>query len=96
MSYDEGLLAEIAEETDPEKKILLELKQNWQHNEKKYSTAMKEISNLHAEISRLQTRNAKVGDPAIEKVSDHVVYFLFFFNYYSKYFNSAWNSYKVI
>ncbi|KAK3734102.1 hypothetical protein RRG08_000017 [Elysia crispata] len=72
VSYDEGLLAEIAEETDPEKKILLELKQNWQHNEKKYTTAMKEISNLHAEISRLQSRNAKVGDPAIEKALEEL------------------------
>ncbi|GFO43583.1 Bicaudal d-like protein 2 [Plakobranchus ocellatus] len=72
VSYDEGLLAEIAEETDPEKKILLELKQNWQHNEKKYTTAMKEIGNLHAEISRLQTRNARVGDPAIEKALEEL------------------------
>ncbi|GFR63878.1 bicaudal D-like protein 2 [Elysia marginata] len=33
---------------------------------------MKEISNLHAEISRLQTRNAKVGDPAIEKALEEL------------------------
>ncbi|XP_059153832.1 protein bicaudal D-like isoform X2 [Physella acuta] len=67
VSYDEGLLAEIAGETDPDKKALLELKQNLQHNEKKYTTAIREIGNLQAEISRLQSRNAIVGNPDIEQ-----------------------------
>ncbi|XP_012944043.1 protein bicaudal D [Aplysia californica] len=67
VSYDEGLLAEIAGETDPDKKALLELKQNLQHNEKKYGTAMREIGSLQAEISRLQARNAVVGNPDIEQ-----------------------------
>ena len=53
MSYDQGLLAEIADETDPDKKILLELKNNLQHNEKKYTTAMREISNL--QVPQLRT-----------------------------------------
>ncbi|CAG5117017.1 unnamed protein product [Candidula unifasciata] len=68
VSYDEGLLAEIALETDPDKKVLLELKQNLQHHEKKYSTAMREINNLRTEISRLQNRNSVTGaDPRIDK-----------------------------
>ncbi|CAL1529372.1 unnamed protein product [Lymnaea stagnalis] len=67
VSYDEGLLAEIAGETDPDRKALLELKQNLQHNEKKYTTAMREIGNLQDEISRLQSRNAIVGNPDIEQ-----------------------------
>uniref|UniRef100_A0A0B7AR24 Protein bicaudal D n=1 Tax=Arion vulgaris TaxID=1028688 RepID=A0A0B7AR24_9EUPU len=68
VSYDEGLLAEIAIETDPDKKVVLELKQNLQHNEKKYTTAMREINNLRGEISRLQNRNSIIGgDPSIDK-----------------------------
>ncbi|BFZ08264.1 hypothetical protein BsWGS_11302 [Bradybaena similaris] len=68
VSYDEGLLAEIALETDPDKKVLLELKQNLQHNEKKYTTAMREINNLRTEINRLQNRNSISGaDPHIDK-----------------------------
>jgi len=66
VSYDEGLLAEIAGETDPDKKILLELKNNLVHNEKKYTTAMREIGSLQAEISRLQARNSVIGNPDIE------------------------------
>ena len=68
VSYDEGLLAEIAGETDPDKKILLELKNNLVHNEKKYTTAMREIGSLQAEISRLQARNSVIGNPDIETV----------------------------
>ncbi|KAH9493095.1 Protein bicaudal D 2 [Bulinus truncatus] len=67
VSYDEGLLAEIADETDPDRKALLELKQNLQQNEKKYTTALREIGNLQAEISRLQSRNAIVGNADIEQ-----------------------------
>uniref|UniRef100_A0A2C9JE95 Uncharacterized protein n=1 Tax=Biomphalaria glabrata TaxID=6526 RepID=A0A2C9JE95_BIOGL len=74
VSYDEGLLAEIADETDPDRKALLELKQNLQQNEKKYTTAMREIGNLQAEIGRLQGRNAIVGNPDIEQALAELKY----------------------
>ncbi|VDI10404.1 protein bicaudal D [Mytilus galloprovincialis] len=46
----------IANETDPDKKSLLELKKNLRVNERKYSKALSEISTLNDEINNLQAR----------------------------------------
>lgn len=46
----------IRNETDPDKKALLELKKNLRLNERKYSKALTEISSLNNEISNLQSR----------------------------------------
>ncbi|GAB1607491.1 protein bicaudal D-like isoform X1 [Argonauta hians] len=49
-------IAEIQNETDQEKKEILLLKHNYRINEKNYTAALKQISNLQAEISCLQER----------------------------------------
>lgn len=46
----------IAKESDPEKRALLEMKKNLFSNEKKYSTALSEISHLQSEINKLQEK----------------------------------------
>ena len=46
----------IENESDPDKKSLLELKKNLRQNERKYSKALSEISNLNDEISNLQRK----------------------------------------
>ncbi|XP_046372843.1 protein bicaudal D-like isoform X2 [Haliotis rufescens] len=63
---DPELEAEIENETDPDKRAVLMLKKNLTQNERKYSTALSEISALQAEINRLQDKNQIHGDPNIE------------------------------
>lgn len=46
----------IKNETDPDKKSLLELKKNLRQSEKKYSKALSEISSLNDEINNLQAK----------------------------------------
>ncbi|XP_078339645.1 protein bicaudal D-like isoform X4 [Crassostrea virginica] len=53
---NESLEDLIAKETDPEKRALLEMKKNLFSNEKKYSTALSEISHLQSEINKLQEK----------------------------------------
>ncbi|CAG5128294.1 unnamed protein product, partial [Candidula unifasciata] len=65
VSYDEGLLAEISSESDPDQKALLELKHDFQYNQKRYTTAVREIHNLRGEINRLHSQNTVVGDSDI-------------------------------
>ncbi|WAR25862.1 BICD1-like protein [Mya arenaria] len=59
----------IAEESDQEKKALLELKKNLLLNENKYSTALKQIGDLQTEISKLMEKNIQgnftPGDPKV-------------------------------
>lgn len=52
----ESLEELIAKESDPEKRALLEMKKNLFSNEKKYSTALSEISHLQSEINKLQEK----------------------------------------
>lgn len=52
---------EIEKETDPDRKAVLELKKNLKLSETKYTTALKQISNLQGEISTLQQRNQQNG-----------------------------------
>lgn len=58
---------QIEAESDVEKKALLELKKNLMMNEQKYSTALRQISGLQSEISKLQEKNlhGDGGDPEI-------------------------------
>ena len=70
---DEKIDKLIENENDPEKKALLELKKNLRTNERKYSTALTEISNLHNEISRLQEKShsgLKQGDKEFDEALD--------------------------
>ncbi|KAK3103668.1 hypothetical protein FSP39_020898 [Pinctada imbricata] len=68
---DEKIDKLIENENDPDKRALLELRKNLRSNEKKYSTALKEISNLHNEISRLQEKShGKTGDKEIDDALD--------------------------
>ena len=70
---DEKIDKLIENENDPEKKALLELKKNLRTNERKYSTALTEISNLHNEISRLQEKShsgLKQGDKEFDDALD--------------------------
>lgn len=65
-------LAEIQNESDPEKREILLLKHNYNINEKKYMAALKQISNLQSEINSLQERvqNAesnKTIDPEVKE-----------------------------
>ena len=55
----------IEAESDEEKKALLELKKSLMMNERKYSTALQQISGLQSEISKLQEKNLHGGDPEI-------------------------------
>lgn len=54
VSFDESLLREIEEEPDPDRRALLQLRNNWHLRDKKYKTALNEIGSLQAEILRLQ------------------------------------------
>ncbi|XP_041348589.1 protein bicaudal D-like isoform X3 [Gigantopelta aegis] len=56
---------QIENETDQDKRALLQLRRNLSTNEQKYTTALKEITSLQAEIGRLQGRSH--GDPAVEE-----------------------------
>ncbi|KAL8594897.1 hypothetical protein ACOMHN_038460 [Nucella lapillus] len=58
VSFDETMLREMEEEDDPEKRALLELRNNVQLKDKKYRTALDEIGSLQAEILRLQSAAA--------------------------------------
>ncbi|XP_076469501.1 protein bicaudal D-like isoform X2 [Babylonia areolata] len=58
VSFDETMLREMEEEDDPEKRALLELRNNLQLKDKKYRTALNEIGSLQAEILRLQSAAA--------------------------------------
>lgn len=55
VSFDESMLREMEEETDPERRALLQLRNNLQLKDKKYKTALNEIGSLQAEIMRLQS-----------------------------------------
>ena len=63
---------QIENESDQEKKALLEMKKNLLMNEKKYSSALKQIHDLQSEISNLMDKNKqgglKEGDPAITDI----------------------------
>ena len=61
VSFDESMLQEMEEEEDPEKRALLQLRNNMQLKEKKYRTALDEIGSLQAEILRLQNTAAVLG-----------------------------------
>ncbi|KAL5014784.1 hypothetical protein ScPMuIL_009054 [Solemya velum] len=69
---EDSLDKEIENEADVEKRALLELKKNLRTNEKKYSSALSQISQLQNEISRLQEKNQhgglRYGDPEVEDV----------------------------
>ncbi|XP_070192301.1 protein bicaudal D-like isoform X2 [Littorina saxatilis] len=58
VSFDETMLREMEEETDPEKRALLQLRNNLQLKDKKYKTALNEIGSLQAEINQLQSAAA--------------------------------------
>lgn len=55
VSFDESMLREMEEEADPERRVLLQLRNNLQLKEKKYTTALTEIGSLQEEIMRLQS-----------------------------------------
>ncbi|XP_060587207.1 protein bicaudal D-like isoform X2 [Ruditapes philippinarum] len=63
---------QIENESDQGKKALLEMKKNLLMNEKKYSSALKQINDLQSEISNLMDKNKqgnlKEGDPAITEI----------------------------
>lgn len=63
---------QIENESDEEKKALLEMKKNLVLNEQKYSTALQQIHELQAEINGLVEKNKqgglKEGDPAISDI----------------------------
>ncbi|KAK7494003.1 hypothetical protein BaRGS_00014885 [Batillaria attramentaria] len=61
VSFDETLLQEMEEESDPDKRALLQLRNNLQLKDKKYKTALNEIGSLQAEITRLQACTAVLG-----------------------------------
>lgn len=61
VSFDETMLQEMEEEADPEKRVLLQLRNNLQLKDKKYKTALNEIGSLQAEITRLQACTAVLG-----------------------------------
>lgn len=72
---DEDIDELIRNETDPDKRALLELKKSLRHNEKKYSTALTEISDLHDEIRGLQERShhgIKQGDKEFDDALEHL------------------------
>ena len=53
---------QIEAESDEEKKALLELKKSLMTNERKYSSALQQISGLQSEITKLQEKNLHGGD----------------------------------
>lgn len=61
VSFDESLAREIEEESDPDRRVLLQLKNNLHIKDKKYRTALNEIGSLQAEIVRLQACTAALG-----------------------------------
>lgn len=58
VSFDETMLREFEEEEDPERRVLLQLRNNLQIKDKKYKTALNEIGSLHTEIMHLQSAAA--------------------------------------
>ncbi|KAK3589481.1 hypothetical protein CHS0354_030604 [Potamilus streckersoni] len=70
LGSDHDILSrQIETESDEEKKALLEFKKTLMLNEKKYSTALEQITHLQSEISKLQEKNQqgnmKSGDPDV-------------------------------
>lgn len=71
VSFDESLLREIEEEPDPDRRALLQLRNNWHLRDKKYKTALNEIGSLQAEILRLQACTTALDQGAALLIARH-------------------------
>lgn len=65
VSFDETMLREMEEEEDPERQLLLQLRNNLQLKDKKYRTALNEIGSLQSEITHLKSA-AALGSGSVE------------------------------